>query len=64
MRTLRITQTKERRGRYRVEVALDGNGLPRQMAAAHFDFELSAQEQEDLRWSGRQTRHNVHQTTP
>ncbi len=50
MLTLRLTQTTVDQDKYRVEVALEGDGLPRQTATAQFDFKLSAQDQEDLRW--------------
>jgi tetratricopeptide (TPR) repeat protein len=50
MLTLRLTQTTVEQDKYRVEVALKGDGLPRQTATAQFDFKLSAQDQEDLRW--------------
>ena len=50
MLTLRLTQTTVGQDKYRVEVALEGDGLPRQAATAQFDFKLSAQDQEDLRW--------------
>ena len=51
MLTLRLTQHAETQaGHYRVEVALEGDGLPRQTATARFDFRLTAQEQEDQRW--------------
>jgi tetratricopeptide (TPR) repeat protein len=50
MLTLRLTQTTIEQDKYRVEVTLEGDGLPRQAATAQFDFKLSAQDQEDLRW--------------
>ncbi len=50
MLTLRLTQHPEGQARYRVEVALEGEGLPRQTAEARFDFTLDIQEQENLRW--------------
>ena len=50
MNTLRLTQLPKDDGRYHVEVSLEGEGLPRQTAAASFDFSLGAQEAEDLRW--------------
>jgi tetratricopeptide (TPR) repeat protein len=50
MYTLRLTQTPESEGRYRVEVTLEGDGLPRQTATAGFDFAFGAQDGEDLRW--------------
>jgi tetratricopeptide (TPR) repeat protein len=48
--TLRLTQTAEGQNKYRVEVALEGDDLARQIATARFDFELTRQDQEDLRW--------------
>ena len=50
MPTLRIKQTTETTGNYRVEVALDGDGLAPQIATASFAFDMTAQDQEDLRW--------------
>lgn len=47
---LRLTQNAESENQYRVEVAFEGDGLPRQIATARFDFKLTAQDQEDLRW--------------
>src|SRR5260370_39299592 len=50
MPTLRLTQHVAGPDQYRVEVALEGDGLPRQIALATFGFQLAAQDQEDLRW--------------
>ena len=50
MNTLRITQTAEALNRYRVEVALEGDGLPPGSAHSAFEFERTPQDQEDLRW--------------
>lgn len=50
MPTLRIKQNTESNGNYRVEIALEGDGLPRQTATATFAFEMTAQDHEDLRW--------------
>jgi hypothetical protein len=50
MITLRLTQFTEAENKYRVEVALEGDGLPRQTAASRFDFNLTSQDHEDLRW--------------
>jgi len=50
MPILRLTQFSEGQNRYRVEIALEGEGLPPQTAFTRFEFELGAQEQEDLRW--------------
>ena len=50
MTTLRITQTEESAGRYRVEIALEGDGSPRQIATSRFEFQLTAQDRENLRW--------------
>lgn len=50
MLTLRLTQFTEAENRYRVEVALEGDGLPRQTATSRFDFKLTPQDHEDLRW--------------
>ena len=50
MPTLRLTQSSEGPNRYRVEIALEGDCLPRQTAVSQFDFNLTATDQEDLRW--------------
>ncbi len=50
MLTLRLTQTKEETGKFRLETALEGEGIPRQTATARFNFELTAQDQESIRW--------------
>jgi hypothetical protein len=50
MFTLRRTQSSTGPDQYRVEIACEGEGLPRQTATAPLTFRLSAQEQEDLRW--------------
>ncbi len=50
MLTLRLTQFTEAEDKYRVEVALEGDGQPRQTAVSRFDFKLSPQDHEDLRW--------------
>ena len=47
---LRLTQTTEGDSKYRVEVAFEAAGLARQIATARFDFKLTTQDQEDLRW--------------
>ncbi len=49
-RMLRITQSSDSTGQYRAELALEGNGPPRQTATASFEFELEPQHREDLRW--------------
>jgi tetratricopeptide (TPR) repeat protein len=50
MPTLRLTQSTIGENRYHVELALEGESLPRQTAKAEFDFDLSNQVQEDLCW--------------
>ena len=50
MPTLRINQTAKSTGEYRVEIALTGDGLVPQTATASFAFEMTAQDDEDLRW--------------
>jgi len=47
---LRLTQTAEGENKYRVEVSFEAAGLPRQTADARFDFALTAQDHEGLRW--------------
>lgn len=48
--TLRITQVAEAEGRYRVELALEGDTSHQPPATAHFEFKLTDQDREDLRW--------------
>ena len=50
MPTLRLTQTKEESKKYKVEIALEGDSIPRQTATAYFDFNLSLMDQERIRW--------------
>lgn len=50
MLILRFTQTTEGQDKYHIEIAFEGDGLPRQIATARFDFKLTSQDQEDLRW--------------
>lgn len=50
MPTLRLTQNAVGENRYQIEVALEGDGQARQIAKPTFDFKMSAQDQEDLRW--------------
>src|SRR5688572_20254818 len=50
MTTLRLTQSTVSPDRFQVEVALESVGLPRQVATAEFDFLLTTQDREDLRW--------------
>jgi CHAT domain len=49
MGTLRLTQTSPGPGRHRVQLDLDGEGLPRS-AVAEFAFAVGDQDREDLRW--------------
>jgi tetratricopeptide (TPR) repeat protein len=48
--TLRLTQFTEDKDKYRIEIALEGGGLPRQTATSHYNFKLTDQDQEDIRW--------------
>lgn len=50
MPTLRLTQSTVSPDRFRVEAALEGDGLPRRTATTEFDFIVTAQDREDLRW--------------
>lgn len=50
MLTLRLTQFTEAEDKYRVEVALEDDEQPRQTATSRFDFKLTPQDHEDLRW--------------
>jgi hypothetical protein len=50
MLTLRLTQSTIASNRYRVEAALEGDELPRQIATAEFDFTITSQDREDVRW--------------
>jgi tetratricopeptide (TPR) repeat protein len=48
--TLRLTQFTEDKDKYRIEIALEGGGLPRQTATSHYNFKLTDQDQENIRW--------------
>jgi tetratricopeptide (TPR) repeat protein len=50
MNLLRITQSAEGQDKYRVEVSLEAEGAPRRTAVSSFDFKLTPQDQEDIRW--------------
>lgn len=50
MYNFRLTQTSEDQDNYHVEIALEGDGLPRQTATSSFAFKLTSQDQENLRW--------------
>jgi len=50
MTILRISQSTVRKNSYRVEVTLEGDGLPRQTAVSKFSFKMSHEDNEDLRW--------------
>jgi hypothetical protein len=50
MLILRFTQTTEGQDKFRIEIAFEGDGLPRQTATALFDFKFTSQDQEELRW--------------
>jgi tetratricopeptide (TPR) repeat protein len=50
MALLRLTQSNAGVDRYRVEVALERSGFARLAAMSEFNFTLTAQEREDMRW--------------
>jgi len=51
MLRLRLTQTREETGKFRVEIALEGDDFARRTARTRpFDFQLTPQEHEKLRW--------------
>ena len=50
MLNLRLTQSSAGQDEYRVEIALEGDGLPRQTAVARFPFALSPRAEENVRW--------------
>jgi hypothetical protein len=50
MPSMRLTQSTVNSSRHRVEAALEGDGLARQIATAEFDFTVTPQDQENLRW--------------
>ena len=51
MLLLRLTQFAEGQpDHYRVEIVLEGDGLPRHAATVHFPFTLTHDDQADLRW--------------
>ncbi len=48
---LRLTQTREETGKFRVEIALEGDDFARRtVRTPPFDFQLTAQDHEELRW--------------
>jgi hypothetical protein len=47
---IRLTQSTLGEERFRVEVAVEGDGQPRRTAVADFDFPITPQDREDLRW--------------
>jgi hypothetical protein len=49
MPLLRLRQDREGGDRYRVHVEYEGDG-PRRDADSHFEFQLPAQDREDIRW--------------
>ena len=46
---LRLTQHTESPDHYRVELAFEGDGQPRQIATPRFEFKLDEQDDADLR---------------
>ncbi len=47
---LRLAQSLDSEGKYRVELTYNGPGDPLPPAVSHFPFDLSKEEREDLRW--------------
>ena len=52
MPLLRLTQNAEGDDAYRVELALEGDGVARQTASSRFSFQLTDQDEADLRCRG------------
>lgn len=50
MYSLRLTQSSVGVDRHRVELALEGSGQPRVTAVSEFEFALTPQDREDIRW--------------
>jgi tetratricopeptide (TPR) repeat protein len=50
MQLLRITDRLDSQGTHGIEISFEASGLARQTVSASFDFSLSSQEQEDIRW--------------
>ncbi|MFZ2406817.1 MAG: CHAT domain-containing protein, partial [Methylobacter sp.] len=50
MRILRLTQSTISPNKYRVELVFECDGSPRQTATVEFDFALTPQDRESLRW--------------
>ena len=50
MPRLRITQSTVGEDRYRVDLEFEADGGPRQTTTATFDFQMTEQDQADLRW--------------
>jgi tetratricopeptide (TPR) repeat protein len=50
MPTLRLTQSTLSAEKFRVEAALEAEGQPRRTSVAEFEFSITPQDREDLRW--------------
>lgn len=50
MRTLRLTQSVVGDSRYRVDATLGGDGSPRKTSSCDFEFKITPQDREDIRW--------------
>jgi len=50
MPTLRVTQSTLSAETFRVEASLEEEGQPRRIAVTEFDFPITPQDREDLRW--------------
>ena len=60
---LRLTQHTTGEQRYRIECALDGDGT-RRTANVEFEFALTSQEQEQIRWYLEEYAENAHDPAP
>ena len=64
MNILRLTQRTLSTDEYSVELALEGPNMVRQTAVSTFSFELSPQEQENIRWYLENFLETPHDPTP
>ena len=64
MNILRLTQRTLSTDEYSVELSLEGPNMVRQTAVSTFSFELSPQEQENIRWYLENFLENPHDPTP
>lgn len=62
--TLRLSQTALGEDRYRVEIATEGGGKPRQIASSDFIFKMDDGDQRDIRWYLENYLQDPHEPAP